>query len=87
MQKIDRELVVYMAREAGLDGEWIDQWDHELELLCRLVSQATFKGAIQAAIDREREACAKTCENAGMEGYGTLAAAQAIRERGKRGSR
>lgn len=31
----------------------------------------------------EREACALTCEQAGMEGMGTLAAAAAIRARGQ----
>ena len=87
MQRIDRELVVYMAREAGLDGELIDRWDHELELLCRLIAQATFTDAIQAAIAKEREGCALTCEKAGMAGYGTLAAAHEIRQRGKHGSR
>lgn len=29
----------------------------------------------------EREACAKTCEQAGIDGYGTLAAAAMIRAR------
>jgi len=83
MQTINRELIGYMAREAGLDGEFIDEWDHELELLCRLVAQATFAESMQAAILKEREACALACEEAGMSGYGTLAAAAAIRRRGK----
>jgi hypothetical protein len=30
----------------------------------------------------EREECAKVCEQAGIDGYGTLAAAILIRERG-----
>jgi biotin synthase-like enzyme len=33
--------------------------------------------------DKTREDCAKTCEQAGMDGYGTLAAAEIIRKRGK----
>ena len=32
----------------------------------------------------EREACAKVCEQAGIEGYGTLAAAVMIRARGEK---
>ncbi len=31
----------------------------------------------------EREACAKVCEQAGIDGYGTLAAAAIIRARGE----
>jgi len=34
--------------------------------------------------DAEREACAKVCEQAGIEGYGTLAAAAMIRARGEK---
>jgi hypothetical protein len=33
------------------------------------------------AAEREREACAKVCEQAGIDGYGTLAAAVIIRSR------
>ena len=32
----------------------------------------------------EREACAKVCEQAGIDGYGTLAAAAMIRARGEK---
>jgi hypothetical protein len=38
--------------------------------------------AVREAVAAEREACAKVVEQAGMEGYGTLAAAFLIRERG-----
>jgi len=31
----------------------------------------------------EREACAKVCEDMGIEGYGTLAIAASIRARGQ----
>ena len=41
--------------------------------------------AIRAAVTEEREACALEVEKAGMEGYGTLAAAAAIRARGQNG--
>ena len=33
------------------------------------------------AVDREREACAKLCEEMGTEGYGTIAIGIAIRDR------
>jgi hypothetical protein len=36
----------------------------------------------QAAVKAEREACAKVVEKAGMDGYGTIAAALLVRERG-----
>jgi hypothetical protein len=38
--------------------------------------------AIRKAVEREREACALAVEQAGIDGYGTLAAAAAIRARG-----
>ena len=41
--------------------------------------------AVREAIAEEREACALEVEKAGMEGYGTLAAAAAIRARGQNG--
>ena len=37
---------------------------------------------VNAAIAAEREACAKIVEQAGIDGYGTLAAALLVRERG-----
>ena len=40
---------------------------------------------IEEKIAREREACALEVEKAGIEGYGTLAAAAAIRARGDYG--
>ena len=41
--------------------------------------------AVREAIAEEREACALEVEKAGMEGYGTLAAAAAIRARSQNG--
>lgn len=41
--------------------------------------------AFDSAIKAEREACALEVEKAGMEGYGTLAAAAAIRARNQNG--
>ena len=40
---------------------------------------------VREAVVAEREACALEVEKAGMEGYGTLAAAAAIRARGQNG--
>jgi hypothetical protein len=39
---------------------------------------------IEQWIDQEREACALAVEQAGIDGYGTLAAAAMIRKRGER---
>jgi len=39
---------------------------------------------LEEAVAAEREACAKMCEQAGIEGYGTLAAAAMIRARGEK---
>lgn len=41
--------------------------------------------AIESAVAAEREACAILCEQMGEQGYGTLAAAAAIRTRGDHG--
>jgi len=38
--------------------------------------------AVREAVVAEREACAKVVEQAGLDGYGTLAAALLVRERG-----
>jgi hypothetical protein len=38
---------------------------------------------VQRAVEAEREACAQVCEQAGIDGYGTLAAAVMIRARGE----
>jgi protein-disulfide isomerase-like protein with CxxC motif len=40
--------------------------------------------AIEAAVAAEREACAKLVEDLGIDGYGTLAIAAAIRQRSKK---
>ena len=41
------------------------------------------KQRIDEAVAAEREACAKVCEDMGIEGYGTLAIAASIRARGQ----
>ena len=62
-----RSDVVRMAREAGCPDIVIPrEWFR-------------FAKLVEA---KEREACAVVVEQAGMEGYGTLAAALLVRERG-----
>lgn len=42
---------------------------------------SNIKFLVQKAVEDEREACAIRCEHMGIEGYGTLAIAAAIRAR------
>jgi hypothetical protein len=68
-----RDDIIRMAQEAGWQEDMfgIGIWDsQELNVFAKLVAAT------------EREACAKVVEQAGMEGYGTLAAALLVRERG-----
>ena len=44
---------------------------------------SNIKALVQKAVEAEREACAKACEQAGINGHGTLAAAALIRTREK----
>jgi hypothetical protein len=94
-----RDDIVKMARETGMElyGHGRDQTNFVF-ILCRFANaiaeaerkrlEATAWGAsqkwIERAIEAEREACAKVAEQAGIDGYGTLAAAAAIRARGER---
>jgi hypothetical protein len=68
---MEAEDILRMAREAGGD-DWgiFRDFMPELERFAKLVAAA------------EREACAVVVEQAGMDGYGTLAAALLVRERG-----
>jgi hypothetical protein len=72
---MNAEDILRMAREVGLcdedgrDSDSIVITDY-LERFAKLVAAA------------EREACAVVVEQAGMDGYGTLAAALLVRERG-----
>lgn len=70
---MNRDNIIRMAREAGGLIDEVD-WYFEYENLER------FAALVAAA---EREACALEVEKAGIEGYGTLAAAAAIRARGQ----
>jgi len=64
-----RDEITRMAQEAGFVG--FDGDNGSLRRFATLVAAA------------EREACAKVCEDMGIEGYGTLAIAASIRARGQ----
>jgi hypothetical protein len=68
--------ILEMARETGIElyGHGRDQTNFQF-ILCR------FAKAVAAA---EREECAQLVEQAGIDGYGTLAAAAMIRKRGEK---
>ena len=72
-----RDDIVRMAQEVagvtypdGTTGVKLGMSEEHLERFANLVATA------------EREACAKVVEQAGLDGYGTLAAALLVRERG-----
>ena len=67
-----RDDIMRMARETDCldDQHYGSVWADKLERFANLVAAA------------EREECAKVVEQAGIDGYGTLAAALLIRERG-----
>jgi hypothetical protein len=67
-----RDDIMRMARETDCldDQHYGSVWADKLERFANLI----------AAL--EREECAKVVEQAGIDGYGTLAAALLIRERG-----
>jgi hypothetical protein len=70
---MNRDKVLAMAKEAGLTS--IDKKSAYLQdCLDRLV---------HTVIESEREACAQLTEQMGIDGYGTLAIAVAIRARGQ----
>lgn len=66
-----RDDIIRMAREAGL------KFPSETEL------SPQEKKFAELVIAAEREACANVVEQAGIDGYGTLAAAAIIRARGE----
>jgi hypothetical protein len=67
-----RDDIMRMARETDCldDQHYGSVWADQLERFAKLVAAA------------EREECAKVVEQAGIDGYGTLAAALLVRERG-----
>ncbi len=72
---MDAEDILRMAREVGLCDE--DGRDSDSIVI---TSYLEHFAKLVAAF--EREECAKVVEQAGMDGYGTLAAALLVRERG-----
>ena len=72
---MNAEDILRMAREVGLCDE--DGRDSDSIVITDYLER--FAKLVEA---KEREACAVVVEQAGMEGYGTLAAALLVRERG-----
>jgi len=69
---MNRDDIIELAKKAGFtQGDLTDFSDLIVH----------FAALIAAA---EREACAKVCERAGIDGYGTLATAAMIRARGEK---
>lgn len=66
-----RDDIIRMAKEAGL---WLTSDE-------RIAAVVRFANLVAAA---ERSACAAVVEQAGVDGYGTLAAAVMIRARGEK---
>lgn len=76
--KMTSDEIIHIAKAVGLgevdeDGDiWCSDgfYTEEIDSFAQLVAAA------------ERKACAKIVEQAGIDGYGTLAAALLVRERG-----
>ena len=65
-----RDDIIRMAEDAGFEIDCCSlEWHDRIECFANLVAAA------------EREACATAVEQAGIDGYGTLAAAAMIRAR------
>lgn len=71
--------ILRMAREAG--GTW--EYRRTFPVACVMYDDELIRFAALVAA-AEREECAKTVEQAGVDGYGTLAAAAMIRARRKK---
>jgi hypothetical protein len=72
--------IIRMAREAGCVPVRHPEYDNDVQVFVTPDVLERFTALIAAA---EREACAKVCEELGMQDYGTLAIAAAIRARGQ----
>ena len=81
MSSEERKLEVFteymsqFAAHRGADMRWVMEASSHGRI---------FSVAWDAATKAEREACAKVCEQAGIDGCGTLAAAAMIRARGEK---
>jgi hypothetical protein len=67
-----KDEIIGLAQEAGIGYDWSFDFHMRLE---------RFAGLIAAA---DREECADLVEQMGIEGYGTLVIAAAIRARGEK---
>lgn len=76
----DDELIRFAALVAAAEAKK-HEWDiHSCGPTCERYACVARRKAVEA----ERESCAKVVEQAGVEGYGTLAAAAMIRARGEK---
>ena len=76
---MNKEDLIRMAREAAEDSKYV--WSKPEHPVSLATFCESFANLVAAA---EREACAKVVEQAGIDGYGTLAAALLVRERGNK---
>jgi len=79
--------IIRMAREAGCEirnghaymPRSLDQMLRRLVTIVAATERKQNLDLVQIIVEAEREACAKVVEQAGVDGYGTLAAAAMIR--------
>jgi hypothetical protein len=84
--------IIRMAREAGCEirnghaymPRSLDQMLRRLVTIVAATERKQNLDLVQIIVEAEREACAKVVEQAGVDGYGTLAAAAMIRARGEK---
>ena len=82
--------LIKLAQIAGWDmgNDLSDGFGERLQRFASLVEQETLTNQkiwyYKEGMRDEREACAKLVEQAGADGYGTLAAAAMIRARGEK---
>jgi hypothetical protein len=97
---MNREDIIRMMREAGLVRTKYAPTFHRLCEIAAAAEREAIKWnsihschadcqnpacvIVREAVAAEREQCALTCEQAGIDGMGTLAAAAAIRARGQK---
>lgn len=94
---MNRDDIIRMAREADASFETAESMFKFAALVaaaerekmainsihsCHSECQRPICVLVREAVEAEREECAKVCKQAGIDGFGTLAAAIAIRARG-----
>jgi hypothetical protein len=75
-KKMNEEDIIKMAREVGFTEAKVPGFEFPVSLYTASIHD------IKRLLETEREACARVVEQAGIDGYGTLAAAVLVRERG-----